>query len=1638
MDVCVARPTLFKAPLKQRVVLLLGRPSRTFFCLFLLVHSAASIGALGSFSHGAGYLVSPASARGMFHPAGTKCFGDSISALYDCLEIGRGFSTGNTNAGVAYYIGFTTSGVRVPITRIDFTYVTLNSGAVATGYVNYNVSRTCSGGYAGNSSSSCDPDGKDNLMQCVANPISILTGDKTEFETDFKGNNAFPLDFNRYYHSDEDSISKKVNGIEAISAHWDHEYSSKLSGDTRTWFEYEWEAGEEVKTYKPSLIQMYDADEENLLMMIKVHRPNGAEYIYTNIFNPYFSCLETQDWQSRQPGDVGRLTVQDPCSSNSGFEYITVDNKTETYDNSGKLLSIKSPAGVEHTVAYTGNNISTITHNAGEVLTFLFSGNQLSSIMDSNNRTWGYRYNAGNLQYVDNPDGTTREYHYEDGRYPNALTGITDERSIRYSHYSYDTKRRAATSYHGPQTNVFEDRIDGVFIDFDTDFQTSNTLMNSNENNTKYKFAEQSGFKLLTEITGPGCASCGLTGILNTYDPVTLELKQISENSLITSFDNYINGYPQTVTQAVGSSEQITKSYTYDIFFKNKVKTITESSIFPGNSKITTLGHDSFGNTTSVNVAGYRPDGIAVSRSQTFVYNGPLNQLSEIDGPRTDVDDRIIIDYYLNSSSEGNNRARMQTVTAPLGILLADNILWTATGKIQSYDAPNNLQVSFAYYSGNDRLEQLTETDSSSGEARTLRWAYNATGDVTSLTQAFGTLDSTTISFDYDDARRLTKITDGLGNYIEYTLDTEGNILDENVYDSGASLKKALNLTFDAYNRLDLLSQANETGDLNFASDGTLDTSVDGNSVTTDYSYDALRRLTGINQDFGGTDPTTANALTQLSYDTQNNLISVNDSINGTTIYVYDDLGNLLSQNSPDTGMTSFTHDEVGNITNSIDAKGQSIDYQYDALNRITDIDASGTADDFNYSYDNCAQGSGRLCAVTSASGAVTYAYDAFGNTTAHQAISYDYDTANRIRSMTYPSGAIVTYSYDVAGQIIQVELTRNGSTVSLGNMISYAPFGDIETMSYGNGLFMIQSFDLAYRPTTQSITGVLGLNYSLYDANGNMLQRDDAISGVNESFTYDAHDRLDTVNSVPESRNYDYDKNGNRTQLDDGAITSYAYDANSNRMNQNGANSVVLDTNGNTLSDGNRSYSYNSHNRLLEVFDSSVLQASYNYNGLGQRVSKQLANGSGRRYLYGLDGKLLTETDLNGIILKEYIYLNDELLAMYHADSDADGETNVTEDVSGTNPTSTDSDGDGLTDNNEIFVYGTSPLLADSDGDGINDGLEIGLGSDPLNNSITLGDINLNAEVNIGDYVLLMQFVLGTRTPNPTEQAQADLNNDGQLTVQDLLIMQKALLGLGIASLDDLFSDLPTLVASVMEILIPNAYAALGDGEIYYVHNDHLGTPKVMTDESGVKVWGTVHDVFGKALVDGGSSVELNIRFPGQYYDQESGLHYNYFRDYDPTTGRYVEADKLDIVGRSYDPQLVLFGFQNNNWFEFNGEIYYDDQSTAPENLNHLYGYAGNNPLKNIDFYGLWYYGGGTGSLGDYFSGPNGNVSPGFTQQDYVCSSVACVLNPFPSMVKKCIAHDKCYEKNKCNSSSWISNALGGTKSCNQCNSNF
>ena len=82
----------------------------------------------------------------------------------------------------------------------------------------------------------------------------------------------------------------------------------------------------------------------------------------------------------------------------------------------------------------------------------------------------------------------------------------------------------------------------------------------------------------------------------------------------------------------------------------------------------------------------------------------------------------------------------------------------------------------------------------------------------------------------------------------------------------------------------------------------------------------------------------------------------------------------------------------------------------------------------------------------------------------------------------------------------------------------------------------------------------------------------------------------------------------------------------------------------------------------------------------------------------------------------------------------------------------------------------------------------------------------------------------------------------------------------------------------------------------VYYYINDHLGTPQKVMDESGTVVWSADYEPFGDTSITT-AAMTNPFRFPGQYFDSETGFHYNYHRYYDPKTGRYLTPDPIGLV---------------------------------------------------------------------------------------------------------------------------------------------
>ena len=111
---------------------------------------------------------------------------------------------------------------------------------------------------------------------------------------------------------------------------------------------------------------------------------------------------------------------------------------------------------------------------------------------------------------------------------------------------------------------------------------------------------------------------------------------------------------------------------------------------------------------------------------------------------------------------------------------------------------------------------------------------------------------------------------------------------------------------------------------------------------------------------------------------------------------------------------------------------------------------------------------------------------------------------------------------------------------------------------------------------------------------------------------------------------------------------------------------------------------------------------------------------------------------------------------------------------------------------------------------------------------------------------------------------------------------------------------ELVWLEDTPVAVLVPGATGV----QVYRIQPDHLDTPRLVQDSSGKTVWTWPQaEPFGanppNEDPDGdGVRFTLNLRFPGQHFDAETGLHYNYFRDYAPTLGRYVESDPIGLDG--------------------------------------------------------------------------------------------------------------------------------------------
>lgn len=889
-------------------------------------------------------------------------------------------------------------------------------------------------------------------------------------------------------------------------------------------------------------------------------------------------------------------------------------NLTYRFGSDGKLLTISDPNGNALTFTYTGGLLTQVSDNFGKNLTIQYTNNRISSVTDPKNQSVLYEYTSGDLTKVTYPDQNFIRYAYSNHN----LTDKYDTNNNLIGHWGYDNRHRVINYYSHPKDGVPQERIDLTY-------QLGGTVVTKSTGATTYTTGVTDGISVVQEIEG--CSTCGSTHKRFSYSN-RLDLSHVTSidgvNEYTTqyTYDNPTNPWEQVgeilqMTEALAKPEQRTTSYTYthrtdDPFLLTQRTETIKSVVDTQQNKIITTAYDNQGNILSRQESGYVfINGVPTQKTYTTQYQyNTLGQLTQINGPRTDVSDITTFEYYENTSGGGNNRGQLKAIVNALN-QRTEFSNYDANGNVGRITDPNGVITQRTY---DERNRIKTITNLSTG-AQT-QYFYDIRGNLSYIILP----EANRIDFTYNLANKLTEIRDSLGNKIQYQYDVEGNRTREETKDPAGTLKKYLDFTYDAYNNLKKIINPDSTY-TEYTYDGRKNptASKDPKNNSTTYTYDPLSRIRQMTQPLS--------TITGYGYDSQDNQASITDPNGNITYYYNDDFGRRNQTGSTDTGTTDYLYDEAGNLVQRFDAKETVVNYTYDALNRLTAIQfPSDPNQNVTFTYDSTAvtYGIGRLTGRTDPSGSYTFYYDASRNLTREDktigsvlyTTQYTYNNNNILTSISYPTGRTITYTPDQVGRISQVSTTLNGNPKTLASVITYLPYGGITGLTYGNGLTLNQGYDNQYRISSIITGSVQSLAYG-YDANGN-------ITCIGDTINPPGGEIFESPGT------YTYQTGTNKlTHIEGTPSIDYGYDANANIVSETGW-----------------TYVYDLSNQLIRVLAGSNQVAEYTYNGAGQRIKKVTQNET-RIFHYDFLGHLIVETNQTGQMLAEYVYLGDQLLAI-------------------------------------------------------------------------------------------------------------------------------------------------------------------------------------------------------------------------------------------------------------------------------------------------------------------------------------------------------------------------------------------------------
>lgn len=407
--------------------------------------------------------------------------------------------------------------------------------------------------------------------------------------------------------------------------------------------------------------------------------------------------------------------------------------------------------------------------------------------------------------------------------------------------------------------------------------------------------------------------------------------------------------------------------------------------------------------------------------------------------------------------------------------------------------------------------------------------------------------------------------------------------------------------------------------------------------------YDAYGRVTEVQSAVG---TSLAQATQTMSYRTatgQNGQLAwVEDAEDNRTTYIYDDFGRLeetryphpTSNNTSSTTDTDgVTYDAYGRVDSFTTRAGETFDFTYDNLGRLTEVDvptrsglASTHSRDVFYSYDlmgnmthayfDCHAGS----SACSTEEGITNTYNALGQLLSSannmdgvtRIISYGYDVAGRRDTITHPGGIDFGYSYDVLNRFTLLEDDS-------GNDLFAMTYNNQGRLSASNGLGtapdMTFDFDAAGRLDELDIDAYGTTNDVAWDFSFNPASQLASETRDNDLFAFGDHQAID-IDYTPDGLNQLDSLFDNLTSI----TTTFTHDAN-----------------GNLSSDGSKTYVYDTENRLVEVVDGSDT-VTMRYDPLGRLYEVEDTNGDIRRLYYdGAD--LVLEYNGTGTMLNRYAH---------------------------------------------------------------------------------------------------------------------------------------------------------------------------------------------------------------------------------------------------------------------------------------------------------------------------------------------------------------------------------------------------------------